>query len=174
MSTDAVRQEYGEGVEYWEPGEVEVSCKGGPKMVPSLTHPRAPGLAVTMNHFGYFDVTHLASGMKMGGPFERSGNAALLLVQWAACADCTKPTGQEIAAQMDDTPVPFPRNTTTRLGETRPMSKREWMQSARSWLGADEFPWEGADNPHDYTLEVLATMPPPPPHESEPTGVSET
>lgn len=158
MSDDAVQQGAGRD-RVFVPVTVEVATKDGPMSVPGLAHPEFPGLAITMLAFGWFTLTHRATGRKILGPFERAGSCALELVQWGACFDWSEgaPT---IGAQLEtcgDDPVPFSGATMTGGGEKRPMTKREMVQ-CRPILG-DEFPWESnSDGPWAHAERAIGEV----------------
>jgi hypothetical protein len=149
-------------VEMWDTTEVTLATKKGEVKERGLVHPRAPGLAVTMLHFGTFDVTHLASGKIVAKGFERIGNACAYLAALACCADWTQDAAG-LAAQIEAhgaEPANVPRWTVTEGGETRPQTKREVLRSARSHDFYDEFPWESEeDDPMEHAGATLKTLP---------------
>lgn len=137
----------------FEQGTVEISRVLGPEAVPAVTHPRCPGLAVTMADFGTFRVTHVASGMFIGGAYERWSSAALEMVEWSAIARALgfswlEPCGPAISAALragGDRPVPFAGATSTDEDGTHPMSVMDWVQITRGTFVEGEFPWESSD-----------------------------
>ena len=59
-------------------------------------------------------------------------------------------------AENGNEPVPFPDCTTTHMGETTPMTKRDWVGLERSRLPFDdECPWEDK-SPWVEAQELLA------------------
>lgn len=156
-------------VPVWEQTLVKIATPAGWIDVPGLTHPWCAGLAVTMQHFGDFVVTHLSSGKRIGGTYERAGNAALELVHWAAIARAGgytwDATTEEVVAAVGaskNAPVPFAGATSTSGGVTTPLTAGEWMSIVRSeWR--DEFPWEGDDDPWSLGAEALLHCAPAPP-----------
>lgn len=52
-----------------------IQTEAGPMMVPALKHKHSKHLCVTMHSFGQFEITHIASGHKVCGSYERAGNA---------------------------------------------------------------------------------------------------
>ena len=120
--------------------------------VPGLIHEAAKGLAVTMQPFGCFTVTHVNTGYKMTPLYERASNAILRMSEFAmiaamlgvSWADVSKEEAGSIIGDAKDKPVPFDNATSTSQGVTRKMTVGEWFQSVRmDELG--EFPWEEID-----------------------------
>jgi hypothetical protein len=142
----------------WVPTRVTIDTAEGEMEVPGIVHPWVKGLAVVSHQFGYFNVTHLRSGMKMSGLYERAGNACLTAASWAACVDCTGDAAS-IRAQLNDDPVPFPDATVTTGGQKRRQTKREWAQFSHTVPG-DEFPWEGDENPWTAAEKVFELLRP--------------
>lgn len=139
-----------------EDGFVEKLVKiDGPEKsmdVPGLTHKSAQGLAVTMQPFGRFTVTHTSSGYKMTPLYERAANAILRMSEFAmiakmlgiSWAEVTKKEAGKIINDAKEQEVPFDNATSTSQGVTRKMNVGEWFQSVRmDSLG--EFPWEDVD-----------------------------
>jgi hypothetical protein len=126
----------------------------------ALVHPGAPGLAVTMNNFGIFDVTHTASGMAVVKGYERMGSAALALAHLSRLADWTIADGKAIAQQIKDhadEPCGVEGCTVASLNETRPMTKMELFQSIRSPILRNELPWESPDDdPWAVAIDILS------------------
>lgn len=158
MSTIAERPQMADAGENAGPPEwddtqtVEIACREGKEAAPAMTHPWCPGLAVTMRIFGEFVVTHVASGMKIGGAYQRAGSAALELVEWAAIAEAVGfsweadgPTVREAMLAAKDQPVPFPGATSTDSEGVRPLAIGEWVSMLRSTFAFEEFPWESSD-----------------------------
>jgi hypothetical protein len=151
----------------WIPTQVATACADGMVAEPSIVHEWCPGLAVTMHDFGIFRVTHIASGMALGGRYERVGSACRELAEWAAVgraigmafalADAVV-VRDTLMAHLDDA-VPFPGATTTEKGVTRPSTVREWYQLIRTSDLVDEFPWE-SESPMDRCDELLKTLAP--------------
>ena len=67
-------------------GVVAVKTNKGELQVPALTHPNAAGLAVTMSGFGLFEVTHIKTGLRLAGRYERMGRALLTMGMFAKIA----------------------------------------------------------------------------------------
>lgn len=150
----------------WSETAVTVALKDGSQMVPAMVHPWCPGLAVTSAHFGLFAVTHLASGNALGGVYERAGNAAVEMTEWAAIAFANGWTwdlgADEVVRavhSIGDQPVPFEGATATSKDGVRPLTVREWVGIVRGNTGADdEFPWE-EESPWyraEQNIELLA------------------
>src|ERR1044071_8429468 len=78
------------GFEEWQEIDVTLARKDGPKVVRGIAHQRAPGLAVTQHHFGHFEVTHVPSGKRVVGPWERMASAKVVLAELAVCFDWSR------------------------------------------------------------------------------------
>ena len=125
---------------------------GVTRNVPGLTHRATPGLAVTMLPFGVFQVTHINTGRKLCGNYERAGTALLAMSHWALIADmkgkswaALSQTGAAaLIRDTDSEEVPFDGCTSTSQGVTRKMTVGEWFQHQRIPI-FDEFPWEEVD-----------------------------
>lgn len=152
----------------WSADEpVRIATVEGDRMVPALTHPLCPGLAVTMSVFGQFCVTHVPSGMSLGAAgsgYERMANAVVEMVEWALIAREAGfswgdvETGGAAADALKvarEKSVPFDGATVTQNGEKRPMTIGEWMDTMRGTFSRDEFPWEGPDDDPAYRVECL-------------------
>lgn len=85
----------------WEESRVEIATEKGRREVPALVHPLVKGVAVTMSNFGVFEVTHVGTGTKLEGTFERMWTAALQAVRWATLFDMTPATSAEIVARAE-------------------------------------------------------------------------
>lgn len=138
----------------------------GEIIVPALTHPNAPGLAVTMCDFGVFEVTHIPSGFRMTGRHERMGSALLLLSQFSkiakaysfSWADLNKEQSASKINELGDDPVPFDGFTSTCNGETKPGLIKEWLRTLNMYTFDSifgEFPWEES-NPLDDAIANLS------------------
>lgn len=139
----------------WEEKGVTIACEKGPEEVPGFVCEAIPTLAITMRAFGLFDVTHVESGLRICGPYERAGNAAEALVKVALCFDVTGSRRELILSvgELGDEPVPFEGATTTEAGETRPMTRKRWLGLERHNFPPDEFPWE--DQSPWYRADLL-------------------
>lgn len=146
---------------------VLVKSDKGELQVPALTHPHAAGLAVTMSGFGLFEVTHVSTGLRLAGRYERMGNALLTMSMFAKIASTFEFNWDELSQaqsieklkSLGAEPVPFEGCTTTSNGETKPMQICDWL--AHRGLGTfdsfgGEFPWEESD-PANEAAELLAT-----------------
>lgn len=143
----------------WERGTLTIPTTGGDETVEVLTHPLVPGLAVQHYPFGSFAVTHVQTGKKVAGPWQRYGNALCEAVRLSLCLDF-RGNADSIAEQVKarrDEPVPFSEATSTSGGVTRPLTIGEYLQLGRGWLACDEFPWESGDeDPGVKAQELLA------------------
>lgn len=146
-------------VPLWEDKNIEIHTKGGRETVKGLVNELCPGLAVTMNVFGIFDITHVASGLTVTKGYERMWNAALGIVQLSFCADWTKDV-KDILAALTDEPcgISVDHCSITSQGVTRPMTKKEMVDSIRRQQMMDEFPWEGEDAPTYAAQELLEEL----------------
>ena len=125
----------------------------------AIAHKDCPGLAVTMVPFGAFQVTHINTGRKLCGLYQRASTALLKMSQWAliadmkgkSWADLDQAGSAQLIEQAADDEVPFDGCTSTSQGVTKKMTVGMWFQHrlAFTW---DEFPWEERD-PYDMALE---------------------
>lgn len=144
----------------WEEFNMVVPTPGGDREVRALRHQNSRGLAIVHNPFGFYAVTHVATGKKIGAPFERVGNAMICMAQLALCFDWTgdaEAIKREIEERGGD-PVPFDGATSTSGGITRPMSRKELFESCVGWFDSNEFPWEETD-PIEVAERLLARSP---------------
>lgn len=139
---------------------IEVPVQSGDlKTVPAIVHKDCPGLAVTMVPFGAFQVTHISTGRKLCGLYQRASTALLKMSQWALIADMKGKSwtdldqagSAQLIEQAADDEVPFDGCTSTSSEGTKKMTVAMWFQHrfAFTW---DEFPWEERD-PYDMALE---------------------
>jgi hypothetical protein len=149
----------------WTETQVGIHCPDGRETVPALTHERAPGLAITFRPFGYFAVTHLATGRRVGPAYERCANAMLHMARLATCFDWSVADPKDIQKQValvGHEPVPFDGYIQTDRDVTRPFSKREFLESVARpvpfpvWI-RPEFPWEGPEDDPALKAEDLLT-----------------
>lgn len=158
LPTDEARELEELAAELWDVTEVQIYTEDGGASVPAMTHPWCPGLAVVEYPFGEFNVTHIASGMKMSARFERAWGAASVLVGWAAIA---KEAGfsfaehatavRDAVAATCDAPVPFDGGRLT---------VEQWRVFTRDQF-APEFPWEEASRrPEKVAGERLLALAP--------------
>jgi hypothetical protein len=149
---------------HWTQVQVEIQTKEGPRQVPGLAISLCPGLAVTMQSFGRFDVTHIGTGKKLAptgaAGWQRAYNAMLRVAELSLIADWSgDPLAvfESIKARYEDT-VPFPGTRVTTRGVEREMTIKEWWQSCSIDMPkVDEFPWEGADSPA-YAVEAVLDL----------------
>lgn len=146
----------------WTDTKVTIHTQKGHIEVTGLVHELVPGLAVTSNTFGQFDVTHTLSGKLITRGFERMWNAAAALASYGLCADWTQ-DADGLSAELQrtkDEPCGHPEFKTTTLGMTRQMTKGELVQSLRSHVPfMDEFPWESGDAiPRHQCSDTLAVL----------------
>jgi len=144
--------------------QVTVNVNHSPVSVPGFAHDNCPGLAVTMHPFGAFTVTHIESGMKICGHYERASSAILVMSQYALIAASKSASFKGLDQQgvinlisdagSDD--VPFDGYTSTSIEGVRKLTVKEWRGSlAHSFL--DEFPWEEHD-PFEDAVQNFAKI----------------
>ncbi|HSH44425.1 MAG TPA: hypothetical protein VK966_01080 [Longimicrobiales bacterium] len=154
-------REPGEG---WRHTMIKVPGKDGVNDFPALVHDAAPGVGIVVFPWGLFSVTHLRSGMRLNGPYERAANAAIEAAQWAKVLDLeAAASGDDLVKQVEaapDDPVPFGGATITDNEGSRTMTRREWFESVmadRGWVV--EFPWE-EQSPWERADEILGLKQP--------------
>ena len=113
------------GIVPWCEITVTISTSSGDREVQGLVHPLVAGLAVTSQHLGLFDVTHLASGKLIAKGYQRMWGAVLVAAEYALCADwtrdatalaaefpahqlCVIPQGQPVLSNRPLLPFPYP------------------------------------------------------------------
>jgi hypothetical protein len=134
------------------PRQIQISTDKGRMEVPaSPSFNEIPDLAVTMTQFGYFEVTHVRTGLKFGGRYERYANAACAMayIQLAfdeleINTDCSQ---EEFYAQYKDKPCKVLDG----------MSLKQWLDFTSQGLAvAGEFPWESEEDcPHSQFHALL-------------------
>jgi len=144
--------------------QVLINTERGSVSVPGLTHDNCPGLAVTMHPFGAFTVTHIESGMKMCGGYERASSAILVMSQYALIAASKSASFKGLDQQgainlisdagSDD--VPFDGCTSTSIEGVRKLTVKEWQGSLTNCF-LDEFPWEEND-PFEGAVQNFAKI----------------
>ena len=142
----------------WNTGEIKIATASGEQEVRCLQHSAVRGLAVTEARFGVFDVTHITSGRTIASGYLRAGEAALTMAQLHLClGDDWMLASQELTVQMEVRglePVPFEGCTITSGGTRRTMTKGEYIQSVRTRLAFDAYPWE-SESPMDIAMRLL-------------------
>lgn len=143
---------------------IEIStAEGKNHRVPAVVVDAAPGLAVTMNGFGYFTVTHINTGYSMCATYERFTSALLVLSEFALIAkdndfswlSIESDNVKGIISSHGDKPIPFDGHTIIVGGEERKATVAEWIKGLRFMAFGglvDEFPWEESDK-GDLALE---------------------
>lgn len=141
---------------------VETRTVGGASItIPGLTHEACPGLAVTMFPFGTFAVTHVSTGARLCGNYERASSALLVMSQFAliadmkgkSWADMDRVLAADFIKECGTDEVPFGECTSTSIEGTRKMTVSEWFQCVRLPFPG-EFPWEEKD-PFERALDNL-------------------
>ena len=144
--------------------QVTVNVNHSPVSVPGTAHDNCPGLAVTMHPFGAFTVTHVKSGMKMCGHYERASSAVLVMSQYALIAASKNLSWNDLDSQgtikmisdasADD--VPFDGYTSTSIEGVRKFTVKEWRDSLTTRF-FDESPWEERD-PFEDAIQNFAKI----------------
>jgi len=132
--------------------QVTVNVNHSPVSLPGFVHDNCPGLAVTMYPFGAFTVTHIESGMKICGHYERASSAILVMSQYALIAASKNASFQSldqkgVVSLISDTSaddVPFDGYTSRSIEGVRKFTVKEWRNSLTNRF-FDEFPWEEHD-----------------------------
>ena len=117
----------------FERTEIKVKKETGEELCQAIIHPLSKDLAVVMTGFGYFTVTHIKTGLKISGAYDRVSNAMLNYAEWILITkeydiDWNIETITELMSVIGDKPVPFKEATSTQNGETRPMTIKEWTR----------------------------------------------
>ena len=146
---------------------VYVETNSGKRKVPAIANDLtiSLGLAVTMAEFGYFEVTHIKTGMRLGYQSERAVSALLTLSQFALIAhkhgfnwdDLDKDKAIKKISEIGDEPVPFEGRTKTTKGRIDKIKISEWIDSARVFNCIGEFPWEEF-RPRDQAIKNLSKI----------------
>lgn len=130
---------------------VEVSTNAGFIDVPAFKLEDHQGLAITMKSFGSFDITHTKSGLRVvNGSYERFDHALLDMARLLLIAAIYKFSWSEDDPakkfmEIWENPVPFDGATSTRNGETVPMTIKDWKQLLVPFptlSHIDSQPWE--------------------------------
>lgn len=134
--------------------QVEVSTDKGRFNAPaSPVFDEIPNLAVTMTTFGFFEVTHVKTGLRLAGNYERYANAACAMARIQMAFDelgidsgCDK---DEFLSQYNDKNKPCETLGGVHLAQ--------WLNMNNQGLDiAGEFPWEtDEDCPHTRFDELL-------------------
>lgn len=131
--------------------DIDASMRNGEKKkFPGLIHKYCPGIAVIMTGFGYFNVTHINSGLKITDDYERACSAILVLSQLAIIAndigfewdDLTSADIVNIIDKNSMRLVTFEGETITTKDGSRKMTIGEYINSINPRRYVEEFPWE--------------------------------
>lgn len=119
--------------------KIMVPTDMGELLVPATNHiEQIPHLAVTMCVFGQFEVTHVSSGLRLVGGFERAVNALVFMSQLQLAIN-------ELGIDASGNADSFKSEITTKDKhcECLGMKLMEWMH-LNTMLGkfCSEFPWE--------------------------------
>ena len=148
------------GIVPWCEITVTISTSSGDREVQGLVHPLVAGLAVTSQHLGLFDVTHLASGKLIAKGYQRMWGAVLVAAEYALCADWTR-DATALAAELErtkDEPCGNPAAKSISLGVERQMTKGELVSMLRGDIPSlDEFPWED-ESPMSQSYKLLKIL----------------
>lgn len=132
---------------------LEIPTEKGTISVPAHFVDGVNGLAITMTNFGMFEVTHVKSGFRIIGGFERFANALVhMLSTYLALSEA----GINIDSEADE----FKKQ----VMESNHVSEfldgltfKGYMSLVRPILGfSGEFPWEGDDEgPHAVVYKLM-------------------
>lgn len=146
-----------DGIPLFDTTEVVISTPGGTRTVTGLIHPWIPGLAVTSNHFGVFDVSHLATGGTVVRGYARMWNAARCMTSLSrVCEDWTLDKDGLKAYLLDRGDEPAP-SAPVIASEWHP-TRKQLLDLLRNHIAQDEFPWEGPDTPEAAAWALLETI----------------
>ncbi|UPR55263.1 hypothetical protein ITG09_24375 (plasmid) [Vibrio cyclitrophicus] len=135
-----------------EQRRLEIATKVGVLSVPATNAIKEiPFLAVTMTQFGLFEVTHVPSGYRLVGDFERAVNAYVAMAEAQLALNELK-----VDSSLDGELFKSDLIAKDKECEILGMSFRQWMGLHAAIGGfSSEFPWEGdEDSPHS-TLKNL-------------------
>lgn len=119
--------------------KITIPTTTGDQIVPCLRGENCHNLCVTMTNFGSFEITHIHSGRKLFGGFERAINAMREVVIIELCL-------QEIGIDRSLPMEPFQKaislssNKFDRLSDTTIVQYIKSKSTIMSFAG--EFPWE--------------------------------
>lgn len=133
--------------------QIEIPTKAGVISAPATNKiDEIPYLAVTMSNFGRFEVTHVPSGCRIVGGFERAVNAFVAMA--------------EVQLALDELGIDLSQNNYDKLRadiiakdkecKIIGMTFREWITLSVT-IGAfgGEFPWESEDDSPYCRFEEL-------------------
>lgn len=134
--------------------QIDVPTTEGVISVPATnTTDEIPNLAVTMTRFGLFEVTHVPSGFRLVGDFERAVNALVAMA--------------ELQLALNELEIDTSQNSDNFRAEIMKKDKdcESLGMSIRQWIGlhttvgnfCGEFPWESYDESPHAELEKLMT-----------------
>lgn len=131
---------------------IEVPTEKGLVFVPASNHcDYTPYLAVTMCVFGQFEVTHVPSGRRLIGGFERAVNAFVSMLELQLAIN-----ELGIDASGDNDAFRSEINAKDKQCETLGMTIKQWI-GINTTIGniCSEFPWETDEEGPHSTLEKL-------------------
>lgn len=136
--------------------QIEVAIKEGMRSVPASSKiNEIPYLAVTMTSFGLFEVTHIPSGYRLAGIFERSVNAFIAMAEAQAAFNELKIDsslgGDDFRAEII---------SKDKYCKALNMTLREWLNFFSMNINLNsEFPWEcDGDSPHSSLEKLMSTL----------------
>lgn len=132
--------------------QIEVPTEKGRILVPATNHvEETPYLAVTMCVFGQFEVTHVPSGFRLIGGYERAVNAFVSMAQLQLALN-------ELGIDASGSNEAFKAQIAEKdkSCESLGMSLREWI-ALNTTIGnfCSEFPWETDEEGPHAELEKL-------------------
>ena len=136
--------------------QIKVATQDGMIPVPTTNEtPETPYLAVTMTVFGQFEVTHVPSGLRLVGGFERAVNAfvSMLSLQLAF-----NELSIDASGSQDDVKAELKEKD--KECESLGMTIRQWI-ALNTTVGnfCSEFPWEtDEEGPHAELRKLMAKL----------------
>nr|WP_319552410.1 hypothetical protein [uncultured Vibrio sp.] len=134
---------------------IEVLTPTGLAHAPSLEIEGCTGLAVTSCEFGKFEVTHIKSGRRIIGGYERAVNATCLMIEIYLGM---KEAGIDPELEMEELQQAMIKSDVQCkiLGNMTVMQHINILKPIMGFSG--EFPWEGEDESPFTRLEELKAI----------------
>ncbi|MDW1981940.1 hypothetical protein [Vibrio sp. Vb0304] len=135
---------------------LEIPTETGPLSVPVYFVDGVNGLAVTMTNFGAFEVTHVKSGFRIIGGFERFATALVHMLSIYLAL-------KEAEINIDTEAGEFKAQVMESNHESEfldGLTFKGYMNIVRPILGfSGEFPWEGDDEgPHAEAYKLMEKL----------------
>ncbi|UKA04979.1 hypothetical protein [Photobacterium damselae] len=135
---------------------IKIPSKVGYLTVPaSPERPEIPHLAVTMTQFGLFEVTHVPSGYKLVGGFERACNAFIAMAEAQLAFN-----ELQIDSSLDHIEFTSEASKKDKYCKALGMTFLQWINIHKTIEHfSDEFPWEDQDdNPHTKLEKLMKEL----------------